>query len=62
MGFKFRSHLLVSQEDLGKEGQQSNCKLIKYVLVSTGKSSKSEKCDVRGQSAEGLGVIKVQVS
>lgn len=62
MGFKFRSHLLVSQEDLGQEGQQSNCKFIKYILVSTWKSLKSVKCDVRGQSTEGLGMIKVQVS
>lgn len=54
--------MLVSQEDLGNGEKQSHSKLMKYVLISTGKLLKPVKCDVRWQSAYGVEMVKFQFS
>ena len=55
------SHLLVPQDELGNEGKQSWSKLMKYVLVSTGKLPKSVKGVFGCQGALGAGVIQFQL-
>lgn len=45
---------------MGNEGQRSRSKLMKYVLVPTGKLLKSVKCVFSCQGALGVGVIQFQ--